>query len=132
MRQSIRPVLLAGACAASAGAHAALVPEHLRTEPAPGVAFIVACVLMLGIAAALALRPDDALAAQAATLLLAGLIAAYAVSRTTGLPLLHPEPEAVDAVGLATKAVELAGFLLALGLSQPGGRRPSPAQEAPR
>lgn len=77
-------------------------------------------------AAALVIYPADRRPVQAAALLLGGLIVAYMASVTTGLPVLEPRPEAADAVGLATKAVEAVGFLFSLTLSQPGvaGGRP--------
>ena len=115
------------ACAVSAGAHAGLVPEHLRTEPGMGLAFLVAIVLLLATGVALTARPDDRRIAAAAAALFAGLILTYAVSRVSGIPLLAPDRETVDAVGVATKVVEATGFALALWLSQPiaagiGGR----------
>jgi hypothetical protein len=114
------------ACAASAGAHAGLVPEHLREAPQLGVAFIVSVALLLAVAAAIVIYPANRRLVQAAALLLGGLIVAYAASRTTGLPWLEPHPESADAVGLATKAVEALGFLFCLMLSKPGGSRTPP------
>jgi hypothetical protein len=35
---------------------------------------------------------------------------------TTGLPLLHPDPEPVDGLALATKAIEAVGLLTATRL----------------
>lgn len=116
------------ACAVAAGAHAGLVPEHLRSEPRLGAAFIVAVALLLTGGLAVAARPHDRRSAQAVALLFAGLIAAYTASRTTGIPLLDPEPEAVEAVGTITTVVETLGMLLALWLAQPPrrhGRRPT-------
>jgi hypothetical protein len=117
------------ACAASAGAHAGLVPEHLADAPQLGFAFIAAVVMLLATAIALATRPDSVCAAQGAVLLLAALIVSYAASRTTGIPLLQPRPEALDAVGLATKVVEGLGLVFALCLSQPAGARRLPAAQ---
>jgi hypothetical protein len=51
-----------------------------------------------------------------AVLAFGGLIASYALAITSGLPLLHPEPEPVDALALATKAIEAAGLAAALTL----------------
>src|SRR5262245_59279991 len=135
--RNVQPRLLVQAavfaCAASAGAHAGLVPEHLRESPQLGVAFIASVVLLTAAGAALAMRPDSAAVARLAAALLTGLIAAYAASRTTGLPLLEPEPEPLDAVGLVTKLVELAGLVCALRLAQtPGGRRSPATQEVSR
>jgi hypothetical protein len=141
-RERLTPTTAAGratatvavfACAASAGAHAGLVPEHLREAPRLGAAFVVSVVLLALAGAALTIRPRSRRVAQATALLLAGLIAAYAAARTTGIPLLAPEPEAADGVGLATKLVEAAGLACALWLSQPaGGLRSSASQEVPR
>jgi hypothetical protein len=111
------------ACAATAGIHAGIVPEHLHEEPRLGFAFIIAVLLLVGTAAAIVLRPLDRRAQRVAALLLGGLAVAYAGSRTTGIPLLAPESEAVDAVGLAAVAVELVGAAFALSLGQPIGRR---------
>jgi hypothetical protein len=70
-----------------------------------------------------ALAPLDRRIAQAAGLLLGGLVAAYAASRTTGIPVLDPDPEPVDAVGIAAVVLELAGLALALRLGQLRDRR---------
>jgi hypothetical protein len=118
------------ACAVSAGAHAGLVPAHLREAPQLGIAFILPVVLLLAAVVALALRPDDRRVAQVAVLLLAALIASWGASRITGISLLQPRPEPVDVVGLVTKLVEALGLVCALWLSQPvGGRRSSAIQE---
>ena len=52
---------------------------------------------------------------------LAGLIGGYVATRLSQVPGLHPAPEPVDVVGVATKVVEVAGLLLALHLSLPRG-----------
>jgi hypothetical protein len=121
-------------CAASAGVHAGLVPEHLREEPRLGVAFIVAVALLLATGAVLVIRPAGRQVARAAALLFAGLIAAYAVSRTTGIPLLAADREAVDTVGVITNLVEALGLAAALRLGQLIGRRSRrpTLQEVPR
>jgi apolipoprotein N-acyltransferase len=110
------------ACAASAGAHAGLVPAHLQSEPLLGWAFVIAFVLLLSAVAAIATRPEDRRRASGVALLLAGLMLAYLATRTTGIPVLDPEREAVDAVGVATTAVEAIGLCFALWLMQPLGR----------
>ena len=120
-------------CAVSAGVHAALVPEHLREAPQLGVAFVVATGLLLAAAIGVAIRPGDARAARAAQVLLVGLLAGYLASRTAGIPLLEPRREPADALGLATKAVELLALLFTLRLPQTaGGRRPPLNQEVAR
>jgi putative Mn2+ efflux pump MntP len=116
--------LVVFACAAAAGAHAGLVPEHLREESRLGVAFVLAALLLSATGTATAIRPGDRRFAKAAALALGGLIAAYAVSRTTGIPLLAPDREAVDAVGVVTTVVEALGVACALRLGQSFGRRP--------
>jgi hypothetical protein len=106
------------ACAASAGAHAALVAQHLEDDPRMGVAFIAATALLLAVVAALTYRPRHAGAAHAATLLLTALIGAYALNVAAGLPWLSDDAEPVDLVGLATKVVEAIGLIFAIRLSQ--------------
>jgi drug/metabolite transporter (DMT)-like permease len=127
-RRRARNVVVA-ACGASAGVHAALVPDHLAHEPALGVAFAVAAVA-LAAAAVLASDPRRR-AGRGVAALLGALIAAYAVNVTVGLPWLADGPEPVDAVGLATKAVEAIGLVLALHLDPtPSGRRSLVTKEA--
>jgi hypothetical protein len=88
-------------------------------------------MLLAASAMAVATRPGDRRITSAAGLLLAGLTVAYLASRTTGIPVLDPEPEAVDTVGIATSAVEALGFMVALWLIHPVGRhgRPTHLQE---
>ena len=109
------------ACAISAGIHGALVPEHFAEGVGPGVGFVVATVALAFVAVDLTLRPASVLGPVAAAVLLAGLLASYALAITTGLPVLHPDSEPVDGLALATKAIEAAGLLAALSLT----RRPS-------
>jgi drug/metabolite transporter (DMT)-like permease len=111
------------ACAASAGAHAGLVPAHLQSEPRLGWAFIVAAVLLGAAGIAIAARPGDRRVTAEAALLLGGVMLAYVASRTTAIPLLDPSREGVDAVGVGTTAVETIGLACALWLMQPMGRR---------
>jgi hypothetical protein len=121
--RTVRPFardVVACAAAVSAGAHAALVPEHLREARQLGIAFIVSAVLLLAAAGAATLT-DSRRAVAATALLFAGLVAAYVISRTTGIPWLQPEAESADAVGLATKVVEALGLFFALKLIQPVG-----------
>jgi len=97
------------ACAVSAGIHAALVPGH-------GLAFVAATVLLAFSVLVLTLRPASLLALAAAATVLAGLLGSYALSVTTGLPFLHPQPEPIDGLALATKAIEVVGLAAALVL----------------
>jgi hypothetical protein len=130
--RTVRPFALdvvVSAAAVSAGAHAALVPEHLREAPQLGIAFIASAVLLLATVGAATLA-DGSRVMPAAALLFAGLIAAYVATRTTGIPWLAPEAEPVDALGVATKLVEVLGFFFALKLVKSvGGERSSTSQE---
>lgn len=113
-------------CAISAGIHAALVPGH-------GLPFVLAAAGLACLVVWLTLRPGSRPALAAAALALGGLLGAYALTVTTGLPLLHPQPEPVDGLALATKAIEAAGLLSAVTLyskgtmtwTAPGPRAPS-------
>jgi hypothetical protein len=133
LRRAVAARTAVGACAISAGAHAGLVPEHLREAPQLGVAFAVAAGMLVAAATALAIRPGSLRAARGAALLLAGLIGFYAASRITGIPLLEPRAEPLDAVGATTKLVEALGLVFALRLSRSVGDRRSPlTQEVAR
>jgi hypothetical protein len=114
-----RDVLIV-ACAISVGIHAALAPGHFAEGTGPGLGFAVAAVLLACIAADLTIRPASLIAVAAAGAVLAGLLASYALATTTGIPLLHPDPEPVDGVGLATKAIEAIGLLVAVRLLRRG------------
>jgi hypothetical protein len=107
-------------CAASAGVHAALVPEHLKENAVLGGGFAVAAVCLFASAATFArARAADRLAAPATGVLLIGLIVAYVVSRTVGLPVGDGEVEAVDAFGVTTQIAQLVGLAAAVLLSRP-------------
>jgi hypothetical protein len=107
-------------CAISAGIHGALVPEHFREGTGAGTGFVVATALLAALAVALTHDPSQ-LALAGATVVFAGLIVSYALAVTTGVPVLHPEVEAVDELALFTKAIEIAGLVAAASLV----RRPS-------
>jgi hypothetical protein len=107
-------------CAISAGIHGALIPDHFEEGTGAGLGFVVATVLLAALATVLTRKPTQ-LALAATVAVFAGLIASYALVLTTGFPVLHPEPEAVDALALFTKAIEAIGLLLAASLL----RRPS-------
>jgi hypothetical protein len=116
------------ACAISAGIHGALVPDHFDESIGAGLGFAAATVLLAALAVALTLRSARALAGAAAVF--AGLLASYALATTTGLPVLHPDPEPVDGLALATKAIEAIGLLAALRLLRRG--RPAFAAGLPQ
>jgi apolipoprotein N-acyltransferase len=120
-------------CAASAGAHAGLIPSHIRPQPELGVAFVVATVALLAAVAALTIRSDTASATRATALLMTALIGAYALSLTTGIPWIAGESEPVDRIGLATTAIEALSLACAVRLNPAtrGHRSPTPQEARP-
>jgi hypothetical protein len=104
------------ACAVSAGIHGALVPGHLDEGTGAGLGFVAATVSLAAVVFSLTRWPGNRLALGAAAALLGGLLASYALAVTTGLPILHPNPEPVDGLALATKATETVGLLAATSL----------------
>jgi hypothetical protein len=114
MSDRAREVLVV-CCAVSAGVHAALTPEHFDERAAAGVGFALSAVLLAGIALLLARRLTPLLV-DAAILLLLGLIGAYILGVTTGVPGLVPEPEAVEGIAVATKVIEAVGVIAAAAL----------------
>ena len=114
-RLEVSRAVLVVACAVSAGIHGALVPDHLAEGAGPGAGFLLATILLIGLAGALTIRASRQLL-LASTAVLAGLIVAYLFAFTTGLPVLHPEVEAVDGLALFTKSVEAVGLLVAVDL----------------
>jgi hypothetical protein len=117
----LRIDLVIVACAISAGIHGALVRDHFEESTGAGLGFVAATVLLAVLAVVLTRKPTQ-LALVATGALFAGLIARYALVITTGFPVLHPEPEAVDGLAVLTKAVEAIGLVFAASLL----RRPSP------
>jgi hypothetical protein len=113
------------ACAVSAGIHAALVGDHFGEGFGAGMGFLAATVLLAIVVVGLSRRPVRRVGLAGAAAVLAGLIAVYAFAITTGLPMLHPEPESIDGLALATKAVEALGLIAALHLIGQG--RPAAA-----
>jgi hypothetical protein len=116
----LRTDLVILSCAISAGIHGALVRDHFEEGTGAGLGFVVATVLLAALAVLLTRRPTQ-LALTGTAAVFAGLIASYALVITTGFPVLHPEPEAVDGLALFTKAVESVGLVVAGSLL----RRPS-------
>jgi hypothetical protein len=117
---ALRTDLVILTCAISAGIHGALVRDHFEEGTGAGLGFVAATILLAVLAVVLTRKPRKA-ALFAAAAVFAGLIASYALVITTGFPVLHPEPEAVDALALFTKAIEAIGLVLAASLL----RRPS-------
>jgi hypothetical protein len=104
------------ACAISAGIHGALVPGHFDEGIGPGLGFVAATVALAGLVVWLTWRPANPSALAAAAVTFAGLLGSYVLATTTGLPVLHPDPEPVDGLALATKAIEALGLLAASSL----------------
>jgi CHASE2 domain-containing sensor protein len=116
----LRTDLIILACAISAGIHGALIPDHFEEGRAAGAGFVGA-TLLLGILVAVLTRKPTQLAFVVTAAALAALIAGYALAVTTGFPVVHPAPEALDGLALFTKAVEGIGLVLCASLL----RRPS-------
>jgi hypothetical protein len=106
------------ACAISAGIHAALAPDHFRETTGAGIGFVAATVLLGVLAVVLTLRPSEP-AFAAAALVFAGLIVSYVFAVTTGIPVVHPDVDAVEGLALATKAIEAAALVLAVSACRP-------------
>jgi hypothetical protein len=104
------------ACAISAGIHGALAPDHFNEGAGAGLGFVASAVALAGVAVWLTARPASRLALAAAAGVFVGLLASYALAVTSGLPLLHPEPEPIDGLALATKAIEAFGLAAASSL----------------
>ena len=103
-------------CAASAGAHVALVPEHLGESLTLGLALALSAG-SLALSALMLRNPrHDSWAPLTAGAVLGLTALAYALSRSTGLPWLIPHPEHLDALGLATSAAEVVAALAATTL----------------
>ena len=110
------------ACAVSAGIHGALAPAHFAEGTAAGAGFVASAAVLAVLALVLTLRPAGSVPLAGAAIVLAALLGSYALATTTGVPLLHPEPEHLDGLALATKAFEAAGLVTALSLLR---RRPA-------
>ena len=102
------------ACAVSAGIHGALAPEHFEEGVGAGIGFVVSTILLAALAIVLTTRPASSAPLAWAATVFAGLLVSYALATTVGFPLLHPEPEPVDGLALATKAFEVVGLVTAL------------------
>jgi hypothetical protein len=120
------------ACAISAGIHGALVPGHFDEGTGAGLGFATATIALTVLVIWLTRQPASAIALAAAAAVFAGLLANYAVATTTGLPLLHPDPERVDGLALATKAIEAIGLLAALHLLRRGRPAVAVALQQPK
>jgi hypothetical protein len=99
-------------CAISAGIHGALAPEHFAEGTGAGAGFVVATLVLAALAVGVTLWPGKALGLAAASVF-AGLLVSYVFAVTTGVPVLHPDKEAVDGLALFTKAIEIVGLFAA-------------------
>jgi hypothetical protein len=120
-RANARPTagahLVAGAIALlSAGAgviHLAVVPEHLEEWFAAGVFFIALGAFQIAWAPVVAFRPERWIL-LAGAVVNAGVVALWAVSRTTGLPV-GPEAGEPEAIGLADGLATTLEALIVMG-----------------
>ena len=107
--------LLILTCAISAGIHAALVPEHFAEGAGAGGGFVASVVLLAGDR-----RRADPPAADRLDVYSWRALSSWDCSSatelavTTGVPVLHPDVEPVEALALATKAIEASASLAAL------------------
>jgi hypothetical protein len=113
---SLRRDVVILACAISAGIHGALAPAHFDEGTGAGIGFVASTALLAAIAIVLTLRPASRTPSAGAALVFAGLLVSYGLAVTAGLPVLHPEPEPIDGLALATKAFEAVGLATALSL----------------
>jgi membrane-bound metal-dependent hydrolase YbcI (DUF457 family) len=104
------------ACAMSAGIHGALVPSHFAEGDGAGLGFAAAAVALAGLVLWLTRRPASRSATAVAAATFADLLGSYVLATTTGMPVLHPQPEPVAGLALATKAIEAVGLLAAASL----------------
>ena len=115
----VDPLRLVGSvmAAASLGAgviHAAVVPEHLEETWLFGAFFVACALFQLGWAALVVVRPSPGVY-RGGIVANGAMVAIWALSRTTGIPV-GPEPwtaEAVGALDLAATALEVSLIALA-------------------
>lgn len=115
-RMSLRRDVVILACAISAGIHGALAPAHFAESTGAGLGFVASTILLAALAVVVTVGPASSLPLVGVAIVFAGLLGSYALATTTGLPLLHPQPEPVDGLALATKAFEAVGLATALSL----------------
>ena len=104
------------ACAVSAGVHGALVPGHFDEGTGEGAGFVLATVLLVALGIGLTRHAESERLLACAVVAFLGLLGSYLLTVTTGLPVVHPSPEPVDGLALATKAIEGVGVLSAWSL----------------
>ena len=81
--------------------HAALAPAHLEEIPYIGALFLVAAAVLGVVIAMLVELPNSRLPWLIGTALCAGMLAAFLLSRTLGLPGFHEEWLSDNALGIA-------------------------------
>jgi hypothetical protein len=109
--------VLIAACAISTGVHLALAPVHGHESAAMGAMFSLAAGLLITVAALVSTGAKASRSVTAgAAVLLTGLIGAYGMSRTVGLPFEGGGVERVDLIGVSTQVVQLIGLGAALSL----------------
>lgn len=87
--------------------HARLAPDHLAEVPYIGVGFVVAAVLLAGVASVLIVSPGNRWAWPAGGALCAGMGALFVVSRLVGLPGYHEGWTSDRGLGLWSVVPEL-------------------------
>ena len=89
--------------------------DHFDEGRGAGLGFVVATVILVVLAVLGTRTPTQGwLAATGAVF--AGLLGSYALVVATGMPVLHPETDAVEALALFTKAVEAIGLVFVMSL----------------
>jgi hypothetical protein len=106
-------------CAISAGIHGAVTPAHFDEGTGAGIGFLATTILLASLVVGLTLWPASPVPLAGAAITFVGLLAAYGLAITTGVPALHPEAEPVDGLALPTKAFEAAGLVTALNVLWP-------------
>jgi hypothetical protein len=94
------------------------------------VAFAAAFAVLFGLAIGLLWRRTSVWPLVGSALLLGTLIVGYALSRTSGIAPLGAEREPLDALGLATKVVELVGVVVAASCVPARSGRPRTSDRA--
>jgi hypothetical protein len=116
--------LLASLLVSAGAVHVAMAPSHFGESPIEGIGFLLTAWLQIGLAVAVVLRPSRAV--MSAVIAVSSVsIAAWAVSRTAGLPFGEHSGHAesvtiVDGVTVAMEATSIvvAGALLARPMLQ--------------
>ncbi len=116
--------LVAGFTVAAGVIHAVAMVEHFGEHPVYGVFFAVVAVWQLAWGTMVYRRPEARRSLTAAAIANLAVVAIWAVSRTTGLPL-GPEagrPEVPGVIDILATLDEVAIVALVIGILQPAGR----------